>query len=300
MSEPMSAVEIEDVLSSIRRLVSEELRPLKRPAREAVARDDKLMLTPALRVVAGPEAETPPDHGAIIGRVADALAAEASFEAETGDPEPMSVAMPQTWEAEEEAAMVIDAVAEEAADDVARDEVARLETFVFHSRQAAVHPADEDAQDPGLDGEILDPQPSDASLSEPAWAQDDMQDDRFGDAAPQADHGAAPSDPQPEPALGPPEDPVWADAAEAEVMATLSSGSTARDQSEPARPAPTDDLDTALFSDDMQFDEAVLRDLVRDLIREELQGSLGERITRNVRKLVRAEVARALSLHDFE
>ena len=50
----------------------------------------------------------------------------------------------------------------------------------------------------------------------------------------------------------------------------------------------------------MRFDEAVLRDLVRDLIREELQGSLGERIMRNVRKLVRVEVARALSLHDFD
>ena len=38
---------------------------------------------------------------------------------------------------------------------------------------------------------------------------------------------------------------------------------------------------------------------VRDLIREELQGGLGERITRNVRKLVRAEIARALAAQDL-
>jgi cell pole-organizing protein PopZ len=49
---------------------------------------------------------------------------------------------------------------------------------------------------------------------------------------------------------------------------------------------------------EMSFDEEVLRDLVRDLIREELQGQLGERITRNIRKLVRAEIARALAVQD--
>lgn len=42
-------------------------------------------------------------------------------------------------------------------------------------------------------------------------------------------------------------------------------------------------------------DEA-LRDLVRAVIREELQGDLGDRITRNVRKLVRREISRALNI----
>jgi negative regulator of sigma E activity len=44
----------------------------------------------------------------------------------------------------------------------------------------------------------------------------------------------------------------------------------------------------------------VLRELIRDILREELQGALGERITRNVRKLVRAEIARALAARDFD
>lgn len=51
--------------------------------------------------------------------------------------------------------------------------------------------------------------------------------------------------------------------------------------------------------DEMAFDEAMLRELVTDILREELQGALGQRITRNVRKLVRAEIARALASRDL-
>jgi hypothetical protein len=47
------------------------------------------------------------------------------------------------------------------------------------------------------------------------------------------------------------------------------------------------------------IDERLLRDLVREVLREELQGELGERITRNVRKMVRAELARALTARDL-
>lgn len=85
-------------------------------------------------------------------------------------------------------------------------------------------------------------------------------------------------------------DPRWADAAEAEIRRELEDEVTA---SAFARFA-DDDLD------ERPFDEEMLRDLVRDIIREELQGALGERITRNVRKLVRAEIARALAVRDFE
>ena len=49
-----------------------------------------------------------------------------------------------------------------------------------------------------------------------------------------------------------------------------------------------------------QFDEASIRPLVAALIREELQGELGERITRNVRKLVRQEIQRALTVREME
>ncbi|QQA41576.1 hypothetical protein [Pelagovum pacificum] len=48
------------------------------------------------------------------------------------------------------------------------------------------------------------------------------------------------------------------------------------------------------------IDEEMLRDMVGQIVREELQGVLGERITRNVRKLVRREIHRILNSQDFE
>ncbi len=48
------------------------------------------------------------------------------------------------------------------------------------------------------------------------------------------------------------------------------------------------------------IDEDALRDLVAEIVREELQGALGERITRNVRKLVRREIYRILSSQEFD
>ena len=47
-------------------------------------------------------------------------------------------------------------------------------------------------------------------------------------------------------------------------------------------------------------DEDDLRPIVARMIRDELQGELGERITRNVRKLVRREILRALAARDVE
>lgn len=61
-----------------------------------------------------------------------------------------------------------------------------------------------------------------------------------------------------------------------------------------------DDFALAGYGNDEMFDEEALRDFVASVIREELQGTLGERITRNVRRLVRREVQRAMTLKDFE
>ena len=61
-----------------------------------------------------------------------------------------------------------------------------------------------------------------------------------------------------------------------------------------------DGLDLFSQDDEAVIDMEMLRDLISDVIREELQGPLGERITRNVRKLVRQEIARALEAQKFE
>jgi len=56
-----------------------------------------------------------------------------------------------------------------------------------------------------------------------------------------------------------------------------------------------DDVD-----DSQLLDEEALRDIVSEIVRAELQGALGERITRNVRKLVRREIHRALTAQELE
>jgi hypothetical protein len=53
--------------------------------------------------------------------------------------------------------------------------------------------------------------------------------------------------------------------------------------------------DEGILSEDLD-----LKELVGDLVREELQGELGERITRSVRKLVRREVQRILAAQDLK
>lgn len=56
----------------------------------------------------------------------------------------------------------------------------------------------------------------------------------------------------------------------------------------------------ALHPAALAMDEQQLRQLVSALLREELQGALGTKITRNLRKLVRREVQRALMSRDLE
>lgn len=48
------------------------------------------------------------------------------------------------------------------------------------------------------------------------------------------------------------------------------------------------------------IDEEVLQELIRELLTEELQGPLGEKITRNIRKMVRAEIGRVLAEREFK
>lgn len=47
--------------------------------------------------------------------------------------------------------------------------------------------------------------------------------------------------------------------------------------------------------DNAPAEDAQLRALIRDVLRDELEGPMGERVTRNLRKLIRSELARALA-----
>lgn len=247
MSEPMTSGEIEDVLSSIRKLVSEDLRPQVRPAAPVVPREvgpresDKLILTPALRVVEGsaeaeatlaamPEAAPEPRTRLRLEAVVSTFAANVSppaegWEPETGDASVTRlVRTPVVPLSEPEAARVAEAFPDAAAADDSGD----VEDAVLTGSLARLHFA-------------WQAQPDEADAA--AEDGDDV-------LAGEGDDAFAGADEAPE--------------------------------------APMLDIDSD-----------ALADLVRDILRDELQGAMGERMTRNIRKLVRAEVARILATRDL-
>jgi hypothetical protein len=270
----MSSVEIEDVLSSIRRLVSEDMRPstvapAAAPAMQAAPAPQpavsvaekiapKLILTPALRVVAdeAPAAATDPvaepwDDGEVAAFVNvedDAVFDDDSQWQQGADV--VSLTLAEQAPAAQPVSEPVPEIAPQAVD--AADD---LEPEVAWQPEADVTMADWEQALP--EDAYVAPDPAEVVV-DPAEMADD-----------------------------PAQDAIWADAAEAEVLRQL-----AEDGPAPQTPP--------LSDDDMVYEENLLRDLVRDIIREELQGELGERITRNVRKLVRAEIARAMALRDFD
>jgi len=278
MSEPLSSVEIEDVLSSIRRLVSEDLRPVPRPV-PPPSGSDKLLLTPALRVVSEPEPEP------VVEAEADGTAGQpaappvaATIEEVVASVAAAVEAQPQEWEAETgddaPAAQWDDGAWDAAPEDVVPEEVVPEDVVpedVLPDGAMAAAAAREDAGDAFGAAEEAGP--------EALWDADAMGQTFVFHPRPAAD--------------APAEDPDWVDEAEAEVIAALE-GPVHRAASPQDLPPEADD------ADDMVYDEEILRDLVRDLIREELQGTLGERITRNIRKLVRAEIARTLAAQEID
>lgn len=226
MSDPLTNVEIDDVLSSIRRLVSEH------PEKPQGAPRGKLMLTPSLRV-------------------------------------------------------------DEPVETVAADENSTPVEPETHPRTAPANDA--------IDSESL--RPGSQSLEQRIAELEEAVAASAGEWEPDGTEpgaGALPSDMPPVFGAGQPaNDQPWTAREAAKPPADEARPSP--DRREPDRPAP-DRAEPGLFEPEAEetvLDEEMLRDLVAELVREELQGALGERITRNVRKLVRAEVQRALAARDL-
>ena len=86
---------------------------------------------------------------------------------------------------------------------------------------------------------------------------------------------------------GTPADPAPLKLSEAEaVVAAPKSDATANSLQAPV----SIDDEVPDEDEDVILDEDTLRDMVRAIVREELQGNLGEAITRNIRKLIRKEI----------
>jgi len=249
MSDPMKSADIEDVLSSIRRLVADTPDGAQAPA---TAAGNRLVLTPALRVgeaQAQAHAEAAQSPAPSQQDAADTPAQagadgaphhSADDDAPTPDIEPVEDTTVLEWEDHDSAAAPV----QDNAQDNTHDRAAhRVEMDANAAQDEALH-ADHDAP----------------------------HDDATHDDAPEITAPAG---------HGPDGQSTGADADTADH----------NDQ------AP-DTLD--LMAEDGVIDEEMLRELVADIVRQELQGALGERITRNVRKLVRREIHRALSAAEFE
>ncbi|PKP84111.1 MAG: hypothetical protein CVT80_10010 [Alphaproteobacteria bacterium HGW-Alphaproteobacteria-2] len=81
---------------------------------------------------------------------------------------------------------------------------------------------------------------------------------------------------------------------EAEQMTQARAKSPEQEEREP------EEILLAEAAEERILDEDTLREIVTQTVREELMGELGERITRNVKKLVRREIQRALAERAFD
>ncbi|MGR3702942.1 MAG: hypothetical protein ACU0A4_12710 [Paracoccaceae bacterium] len=304
MSDPVTNVAIEDVLSSIRRLVSEDARvqpvawrpdPVEdaRPA-EAPAAAGRLVLTPALRVTGEAEAEVqgddaPAPQEALVLHSPEEAAAEPANQGDaTGD-------HVVAW-AEDTPDGVEDAPADVVAEDHHQDAGEAgdaADPYVLGAAEAEVmawedHHDDAPQGGDATDGEGLDAGGFDAGRS---------------DAGGSDEYLAAEDVTMPEPEDLSQDAPdsgfVFASTRDGHMReeAPVPPLSEARDG---AGSADRDDNDLFLRDDEAVLDEDSLRELVAEIVRQELQGALGERITRNVRKLVRREIHRALTSHELE
>lgn len=344
MSEPLTSHEIEDVLSSIRRLVSEDLRPAARsaavsaavsaPAAPKAAEAGKLLLTPALRIV--PEAAVPPEPVLTPRADSSGLGTAESSAPLTDQPAVHTGMIPFAGFSSTRTVDETDrgfALEDEVYDDLVLDEGDNGLKALLDTVAPDADPGGEAEGDAGAagsdDDEVIWSAPGDPETA----LTEDLVDDAPAPLREMHGHWTAQDVPgvdwvqqepdwaetEPVPFQAHPrkaavsEDPLaraWADRAEAQVRAELHGRAAPEPAPEPApKPAEStvgsDGTQTAagpgLFEgDDSEIDEEVLRDIVRDIIREELAGALGERITRNVRKLVRVEINRALTAREFE
>lgn len=296
MSDPVRNAEIEDVLSSIRRLVTTDPAPAAAPPAEPAAVDatdvpppasDRFVLTPALRVQTEEEttqedtAEASDDNAPQV----ELAPVDLELEAFAGPDELDWIDREPEGPAPEEAAQAAPLPEPQSAD--------QWESISLEERIAELEAA------VALTTEEWEP---DGSEMEPgAKTFEDLK------AAPEAPAKPAPLTLQaaPLPAdddhLPPAAEPEAASAEDDSAVPPAAAEAAGPDQTKaeipPELSAGIDDGDE---DEPVDLDEDMLRDMVAEIVREELQGRLGERITRNVRKLVRREINRALASRDFE
>mmetsp|Transcript_1107 Transcript_1107/g.2212 ORF Transcript_1107/g.2212 Transcript_1107/m.2212 type:complete len:422 (-) Transcript_1107:312-1577(-) len=217
----------------------------------------------------------------------------ADFESETGDddwPESSAEAALLTLVARREPlGEAAGAKADPSEDDEAPEETAAI------SEAVATSDSEDTPNDAELESDTKHPEAVAAAPTEAAFAP--VEDQHASDATP---HLREVGTLDIEEVEGDTDEPAAAENAEPEAP-----------QPEPFQPEepaadPVEDLGDARSpftfpeTDEGILDEDTLREIIVEVVREELQGVLGQRITRNVRKMVRREIRLALAAEDLE
>ena len=351
MSDPVTNAEVEDVLSSIRRLVSQERRA-PGTTRSGKPAGDKLVLTPSLRVS---------NDAPLVDAYKKQKQVQEPVEWTTQAEEPVSPEPFRGRDHLEPETMARPAPAEDVANDRFGD-AQRIEDDLFEEDAFDAAPmvdVDDDIHDEGA-FDLTAEDDDHASLTSDDTVETDRPANTVAPTPPRRDilslgaselvEDEAPSTVIPSDRLSAkiaalesairripenyePDEPgeddysgsdapamAWEDDVEldatgapltartdgpsdAAIEAALASANR-KDMFDDEDTFEDDDEDDApsglSFGSEEYFDEEMLRDLVSEIVRSELQGTLGERITRNVRKLVRREIHRALTAQELE
>ena len=358
MSDPVTNAEVEDVLSSIRRLVSEDKRPMqafKDPEPQAVEPSDRLVLTPALRVADAPAAEESADT-ADAPRSADDFARDVQQMTAAAETAHAEVDVSDAGNGDETVEADLHKLFEDEAsseEQTAPDQDYSDDPYGFADDEDADGaedeqswlrraPEDEEAHDgedapvgtASLTAKIEALETAIGNISD-TWEPDAPGEDEYSGTDAPAMSWEDEANDQPEPAqqeeasqdaesdaLAVMEDITDADKEDKDedtspgIFASTRHHAadvpempeeSAREADAMLTPPPVanvssaaDEGDFEYEQDDQVIDEGALRDLVSEIVRSELQGALGERITRNVRKLVRREIHRALTAQEME
>lgn len=309
MSDPLANLEIQDVLSSIRRLISEDKRSGHRteptPAGKLVesAADDRLVLTSAHRI--DTEQVNGADGGDAANSLEDTIAElEAAVAGIGGEFEPdgseVARASHDGTDADLEAAFEDGFAVDFGSEPERRDSP-------FQSAVTSRHVDDGDGADDAVAGDDgqADAE-ADRVVLKPGDDPGDLADEA-GSSAPEDDSDgnsevAAAVTATPETA---PDPDVAAPRRLNLSAADLVQAGAPWDRADAEARKPEEGMETsaagpaeATTAADAMPDMKALQELVADIVRQELKGPLGERMTRNIRLLVRREINRALDSRD--
>jgi len=301
MSDSVAKEGIEDVLSSVKRLVSEEGRNLsERVARPSDRKPGRLILTDALRVNS-PLPDIYPKQGSASEQAKPMLLRSCDI---VKHPEnPQTVKLKQEGDVAEASFFGQPGVADSKPDLSEADKNPPEDSLSakIEALEAAIARTEDQWEPDGESDDAYSGTPTERMEWRGGVFTRIGAKDLVADAAndPGSVTPATKSDENTETESG-----VAVTAELAERLEDRAIGETAKFIHEAAAHSDAFDLVStpieAETEDARSFNEPELRQMITEIVREELRGALGERITRNVRKMVRREIHQALAAKNLQ